>query len=198
MHASHFFHIICLQIVWRPYASAELQPLIPEYALVEQDVWRACVPLICFHIVEWHQPDRVLRQFGMRQSLPRDAIDLGACHTIQLRGKQQNDWREKHKDFIEVWTDWRNRIAYAPLSSRPIGRSSQYMRWYWSITRRWIHPASGAQGFVVISLMLDSQIICHFCHPSNHANFFDYATQLQLWIFFHAGGFGGSVAFPQH
>ncbi|CAN0861262.1 hypothetical protein LINGRAHAP2_LOCUS8155 [Linum grandiflorum] len=28
-------------------------------------------PLICFGSVMWHRPDRVLRQFGMEQPIPR-------------------------------------------------------------------------------------------------------------------------------
>ncbi|CAN1743604.1 hypothetical protein LINPERHAP1_LOCUS1851 [Linum perenne] len=31
---------------------------------------RVVTPLLCFFSVQWHRPDRVLRQFGMDQALP--------------------------------------------------------------------------------------------------------------------------------
>ena len=151
-----------LQIVWRPYAPLSVRDLLPDYCLIAPEIWRASVPLICFHIVEWHHADRVLRQFGMQQPIPTAAVDLAACHTIQLRGKQEKDWMYEHRGFIESWNGRMNAIAQAPLSRNPISRTSQYMRWYWRITRRWIHPASGAQGFVVYfpCLMSMSLSIC--------------------------------------
>ncbi|XP_043805078.1 serine/threonine-protein phosphatase 7 long form homolog [Manihot esculenta] len=57
------------EMVWEPY-SDELLASLPLYCTQGRDIWRAVVPLICFHVVEWHQPDRVLRQFGMQQSIP--------------------------------------------------------------------------------------------------------------------------------
>ncbi|XP_073318070.1 serine/threonine-protein phosphatase 7 long form homolog [Primulina huaijiensis] len=37
-------------------------------------LWRSVCPLICFHIVEMHRPNRVLRQFGMSQNIPIPAL----------------------------------------------------------------------------------------------------------------------------
>ena len=71
-----------MQLIWTPYAPPSVRELIPDYCLIAPDIWRASVPLICFHIVEWHHPDRVLRQFGMQQPIPTAAVNLGACHTI--------------------------------------------------------------------------------------------------------------------
>ena len=138
-----------MQIIWCPYVPPYVQETIPEYCLIASDMWRAVVPILCFHIVEYHQPDRVLRQFHMRQSLPTPAVNLIHCHTLQLRGKQQKNWSEEHKEFIALWDNRVNRISSAPQLTTRYSRTSQYMRWYWRITRRWIHPVSGAPGFVV-------------------------------------------------
>ena len=47
--------IIILQIVWEPYL--EIYESLPHICLEGSHVWRAVLPLIFFHIVEWHQPN---------------------------------------------------------------------------------------------------------------------------------------------
>jgi hypothetical protein len=34
-----------------------------------QDLWTTVLPLICYYIVEWHLPIRVVRQFGGLQTV---------------------------------------------------------------------------------------------------------------------------------
>jgi hypothetical protein len=34
-----------------------------------QDLWMVIVPLICYYVVEWHLPIRVVRQFGGLQTI---------------------------------------------------------------------------------------------------------------------------------
>jgi len=48
---------------------------------------QAFVPLICFAIMEFHQVDRVVRQFGWPQSIPPNSINLDEVHIIYLQGK---------------------------------------------------------------------------------------------------------------
>ncbi|KAH1229491.1 Serine/threonine-protein phosphatase 7 long form [Glycine max] len=57
------------EFLWEPYTATVMSMLSP-ICLVGSVAWCAVVPLICFHVVEWHQPDRVLRQFGMQQPIP--------------------------------------------------------------------------------------------------------------------------------
>ena len=33
---------------------------LPVISLANQEIWQMMSPLICFDIVEWHQPERVL------------------------------------------------------------------------------------------------------------------------------------------
>nr|POE59806.1 serine/threonine-protein phosphatase 7 long form like [Quercus suber] len=56
-------------------------------------MWSAVVPLACFCIVEKHQPDRVLRQFGLVQDIPIDVDTNERLHGIDLRGKVDRNWR---------------------------------------------------------------------------------------------------------
>ncbi|CAH9094915.1 unnamed protein product [Cuscuta epithymum] len=58
------------QITWMPY-TAEMFAEFPPAGREHSHIWQARVPLICFDIVELHLPDRVLRQFGFEQVIPR-------------------------------------------------------------------------------------------------------------------------------
>ncbi|KAH1247068.1 Serine/threonine-protein phosphatase 7 long form [Glycine max] len=47
------------EFVWEPY-TATMMAALPPICVVGSVAWFAVVPLICFHVFEWHQPDRVL------------------------------------------------------------------------------------------------------------------------------------------
>ncbi|CAI0430001.1 unnamed protein product [Linum tenue] len=53
--------------VWRPYFE-RAQDL--SGSVIQSDMFRAVVPLICFSSAMWHHPDCVLEQFGMMQDEP--------------------------------------------------------------------------------------------------------------------------------
>uniref|UniRef100_A0A2N9GJ88 Aminotransferase-like plant mobile domain-containing protein n=1 Tax=Fagus sylvatica TaxID=28930 RepID=A0A2N9GJ88_FAGSY len=73
-------------VVWQPY-SDEVIANQPKYCTVGKEIWRTVAPLICFHIVEKHYPDRVMRQFGMQQYIPSDVNTDEKLHSIDLRGQ---------------------------------------------------------------------------------------------------------------
>ncbi|KAL9680978.1 hypothetical protein QQ045_012759 [Rhodiola kirilowii] len=52
--------------IWRPYDERLFHLLNPD-CLEGRQSWRAVVPLICFNVIEWHHPGRVMRQYGCRQ-----------------------------------------------------------------------------------------------------------------------------------
>lgn len=56
------------QLVWQPYSARILRanPIL----LQDSEVWFSVVSLICSEVVEWHRPERVLQQFGLRQHVP--------------------------------------------------------------------------------------------------------------------------------
>ena len=49
------------------------------------------MPLIHFWVVEDHHPERVLRQFGMKQGIPVDVNTSTELHKITLQGKQHHN-----------------------------------------------------------------------------------------------------------
>ncbi|KAF7825111.1 serine/threonine-protein phosphatase 7 long form-like protein [Senna tora] len=129
-------------IVWRSYHTL----VIAQDYNQNSDIWRAQVPLICFHILEWHHPDRVMRQFGFDHPIPKALVDLGAAHMIKLSGKTTVNWSERQRDYAALFADWFSRICIGIGSSRLLRRHSEYMQWYSRHTRRWIDPASTTSG----------------------------------------------------
>ena len=137
------------EIVWQPYAFPAVQQLIPDYCLRTAEIWLASVPLLCFNIIEWHHPDRVLRQFGRQQPIPVNPVHLGNFHTMQLQGRTTTNWIDKYSDFIQAWNNWSQAIVNAPVAVDEFHRTSQYMQWYWRHTRKWIQRISADSGSVV-------------------------------------------------
>ncbi|KAF7815608.1 serine/threonine-protein phosphatase 7 long form-like protein [Senna tora] len=120
---------------------------IPNEYLQHPDIWRASVPLVNFAIVEWHHSDRVLRQFGMTQSIPGPPRDLSDVHGLSLRNKSHQTWYERHKAWIDIWFQWPALVCTTSVAPTHLDRRSDYMQWYRRHTRRWIHPDSAAQGY---------------------------------------------------
>ncbi|XP_020219768.2 serine/threonine-protein phosphatase 7 long form homolog [Cajanus cajan] len=84
--------------VWQPYL--QYFHSLPPYCVENTNIWRAVVPLIDFHIIEYHHADRVMRQFDMVQHIPRPPRQPDNLHDLTLRGKDDIDWRVQHAVFI--------------------------------------------------------------------------------------------------
>lgn len=62
-----------------PYFQAE--DLLPKSCLSGKDSWRCDTTLLFWEVVEPHLPSRVMRQFGMVQTIPRNLIFNKKEHT---------------------------------------------------------------------------------------------------------------------
>nr|XP_023924359.1 serine/threonine-protein phosphatase 7 long form homolog [Quercus suber] len=77
------------QIVWEPYRN--YLGSLPAYCTAGQRIWSSIVPLIHFWVVEGHHPERVLRQFGMKQDIPINVNTSTELHKITLQGKHEKN-----------------------------------------------------------------------------------------------------------
>ena len=77
------------------------------------------MPLIHFWVVEGHHPERVLRQFGMKQGIPVDVDTSTELHKITLQGKQHQNWAQVHALHI----------ANAPPFHGEMSYNDEYMVW---------------------------------------------------------------------
>ncbi|RYR01785.1 hypothetical protein Ahy_B06g080647 [Arachis hypogaea] len=86
------------EFIWMPYSSPDvLQVVHPEVLEPRHMVlWRSVTSLIYFAVIEWHQVDRVLPQFGGVQPRPQAALNIDFL--IKRRG---GDWFDRwlvHRD----------------------------------------------------------------------------------------------------
>ena len=99
-------------------------------------------PLIFFYIVEWHRPERVLRQFGLIQGIPSTPPIDSDLHSIDRRGRPQFDWRLYHEHYVALWEARGDHIVTAAPIGPHMDYHAPYMTWYRRITRRFITPMS--------------------------------------------------------
>nr|KYP48780.1 Serine/threonine protein phosphatase 7 long form isogeny [Cajanus cajan] len=124
-----------IPFVWQPYL--ELLPTLPPYCFENSQVWRSTVPLIDFHIVEYHYADRVMQQFGMVQHIPAPPIHPEKLHDLSLRGKDNTDWSRMHVQFVQEWQSQLHHVWTQLACDTPhLSNSSEYMVWYRKHTRR--------------------------------------------------------------
>eukprot|EP00256_Glycine_max_P056584 XP_014624149.1 uncharacterized protein LOC106796403 [Glycine max] len=130
------------EFVWELYPSTVIS-LLPPVCLVGSLAWYAVVPLICFQVIEWHQPDRVLRQFGMQQPIPESPSQPLNIHGITLKGKHDENWGQLFAPMIDQWN---NRHAFRvdayPQQEGLLSFNSDYMVWYRRKTKMFVDPAN--------------------------------------------------------
>ncbi|XLU30129.1 hypothetical protein S245_066195, partial [Arachis hypogaea] len=96
---------------------------------VHRLMWSVVVPLISFECIEWHLSDRVIRQFGLAQEVPREATRLAESHNVVLIGPKNKDWRVENSGYI---TRWINRLSSILVGNPTLHyqASDRYMQWY--------------------------------------------------------------------
>ncbi|KAL9681971.1 hypothetical protein QQ045_013763 [Rhodiola kirilowii] len=124
-------------VVWTPYTDEFLATLNP-ICVASRDSWRTEVPLICFHIAEWHYPSRVLRQFGWRQ--PEPALPPGSHKEMPIHIRRTTHLVDDvMQGNINLWD---NHTATIVTGEPDIDGSylDPYHSWYNTVTRKRIQP----------------------------------------------------------
>ena len=91
------------------------------------------MPLMHFWVVEGHHPERVLQQFGMKQSIPVNVNTSLQLHKITLKGKQDKNWAVEHATHIAKWAT--PTIVDAPLIHGEMSYNDENMVWFRPYTR---------------------------------------------------------------
>ena len=97
-------------------------------------------PFICFETVEWHRPERVLRQFGLHQGIPLSCSLEQELHLVDRQGHHKYNWETYHAPYVALWATRVERIVTSPLLAGIMDCYDPYMEWYRHITRRLITP----------------------------------------------------------
>ncbi|KAL0406979.1 UNVERIFIED_CONTAM: hypothetical protein Slati_4011800 [Sesamum latifolium] len=100
------------QFIWQPY-DMDSDVIMAYAADFNPQLWRSSCPLIFYAIVEMHHPERVIRQFGMRQNIPEatDTRDM-SLHQISQRGYWE--WYNNITRHFVSSTDRRVESGYQP------------------------------------------------------------------------------------
>lgn len=121
-------------IDWTPYKDLDSSS-IPENFRGDLTLGRSRTILLCMDKAEWHLPDRCLRQFGLRQSIPKD---------VQRRETKNNevdnelDTSKRMDSELQEWSNrWQNIVDVVEDGDGT--DESEYTTWYSNITRKLVH-----------------------------------------------------------
>ncbi|KAK1606857.1 hypothetical protein QYE76_030530 [Lolium multiflorum] len=141
------------QVDWEPYGTyyrigagmADLNHKCPE----EARFWRMRCPLICMWLVEYHQPHRVMRQFGLYQECPPQWQDTDqALHRLdRQRQRKITNWHVHHSGHVTAFQHCLEVIRNAgPVEIVPhdLAAFNNYLQWFHQSTRiELVKPAYG-------------------------------------------------------
>ncbi|KAI8573118.1 hypothetical protein RHMOL_Rhmol01G0253600 [Rhododendron molle] len=134
------------EVIWRPY-SDELIDSLPHICHVGRAIWMTKVPLLCFPFVQNHMPDRVMRQFGFRQTIPQNCDCTAPPHGKDFKSGAKN-YSVKYRAQVNMWN---NRFHHVVphgdvdlLDSVAYPDDDPYVVWYNRITIRYVSRLGAA------------------------------------------------------
>ncbi|XP_015167276.1 serine/threonine-protein phosphatase 7 long form homolog [Solanum tuberosum] len=122
------------QFIWEPY-SDELIESLPDYCRIGRDIWRVRAPIFCWDVVEVHLPDRVMRQFGLKQMIPTPFLFDSTHFHHDRRGRPNTNWELEHAQWLPFWNQRLQYICEAPINREPLRYDDPYLIWFRRITR---------------------------------------------------------------
>ena len=126
-------------MTWQPYTE-DILSLLPDICRSDRHVWRTYSPLICFDIVEYHLPDRVMRHFGFNQTIPLPCSTSDSLHRIDRRGAKNKNYVKIHAKYLEEWNKREDRVVGGTLAKGQTTTLDAYLAWYRTITKLIITP----------------------------------------------------------
>ena len=127
---------------------------LPYYCLSGQAIWTARCPLICVFVAEWHYPDRVTRQFGIRQTIPEICNTDRRLYVIDLRGRQEEHWLLTLQPELALWATRMNYLIQGEFIGNGCDVDDHYITWYNRITRRFITQVGASFDYVVGTIIV--------------------------------------------
>ncbi|KAH1256786.1 Serine/threonine-protein phosphatase 7 long form [Glycine max] len=136
------------EFVWVPYFG-HVEMNLSQVCFIGSILWTCIVPLICFQKVEWHQPDRVMRQFGMQQPIPGPVMQPNNIHDLTLKGKEGRNWLRLMQPALNEWNSrYERRVEQTPPQTWTLSLNSKYMRWYRRKTKVYVNPKHARRGLL--------------------------------------------------
>ncbi|KAL5186806.1 Serine/threonine-protein phosphatase 7 long form [Glycine soja] len=136
------------EFVWVPYAG-HVEMNLSQVCFIGSVLWTCIVPLICFQKVEWHQPDRVMRQFGMQQPILGPVMQPENIHDLTLKGKEGRNWMRLMQPVLNEWNSrYERRVEKTPPQTGTLSLNSEYMRWYRRKTKVYVDPKHARRGLL--------------------------------------------------
>ncbi|TVU49649.1 hypothetical protein EJB05_00971, partial [Eragrostis curvula] len=132
------------EVKWTPYSRPEIENMnLSPICKRDENYWRATIPLVWFFVVEWHLPQRVVRQFGLLQQPDvHQETTNRELHKIDRRKvRGPVDWVVKHQPYISLW-DARERFSMYPYDgpAHRNGPYKEYLVWFHNNARVFIRP----------------------------------------------------------
>ena len=113
--------------------------------------------------MEGHHPERVFRQFGMKQPLPQFVDTSSHLHKISFQSKWDEDWAVEHAVHIQQWGKRGQLVQATPFLDGDTTYLVEYIRWYNASTRQYITLESAYWEMMVRQQFLPLLQFCNMC-----------------------------------